>query len=78
MAARLEEIHESGVIERSNLEKFALDRLRNLNEEHGVAALNEYECVYRSGKIEKPSGFLTNIIGCHQNAQGTVEGLKRV
>jgi len=67
--ARLEQIYEVGVIERDGIEKYCMDRLRNLNPEHGVAALSEYENIYRSGRIEKPSGFLTNIIGCHQNAQ---------
>jgi len=67
--SRLAQMEEAGVFERATIEKFCLDRLRNLNAQHGCASLDAYEHIYRSGRIEKPSGFLCNIIGAHQNAQ---------
>ena len=52
------------------MEGFVFIRLKNLNEDHSIQALDAYEAIYKSGVVEKPSAFLANIIAAHQGAQG--------
>ena len=53
------------------MEGFVFIRLKNLNEQNALTVLEGFEMIHTTGKIDKPSHYLANIVAAYQTAQGS-------
>jgi len=65
----LQRVIDQGVIGQDEIESYVLNRLSNLNANHGVQCIQEMESIASCTQIEKHSMFFANIISCHQQQQ---------
>jgi len=64
---------DSGAIELPRMEGFVFIRLKNLNEQNALTVLEGFEMIHNTGKIDKPSHYLANIVAAYQTAQDQID-----